>query len=107
MTAYRTTVLIISVIMLFALVPLAFFIFKYTAITSEHIGFLGGALSLLALLIAGWRLKVGLKGRMKRGLGRDVKDHELTSIAAWMEIPDQAARAAKEAEKYDFDNQGL
>ena len=104
MSAYRRTVLIISVIMIFALVPLALFIFNYTPITSEHIGLLGGALSLVLVLIAGWRLKIGLKGRMKRGLGRDVKDHELTSIAAWMEIPDQAARAAKEAEKYDFDN---
>ena len=104
MSAYRRTVLIISVIMIFALVPLALFIFKNTPITSEHIGLLGGALSLVLVLIAGWRLKIGLKGRMKRGLGRDVKDHELTSIAAWMEIPDQAARAAKEAEKYDFDN---
>ena len=34
-------------------------------------------------------------------MGRAVEDHELTSITAWMRIPDRAARASREAEKYD------
>ena len=58
----------------------------------------------LCLMMASWKLKKRLKKRMKRGLGRDVDDYELTSITTWMRIPDQAARAAKEAEHFDSDD---
>ena len=34
--------------------------------------------------------KVVLKGRMQRGLGRKVKDNELTSINAWMDATPKA-----------------
>ena len=107
MGTYRTMVLILILSLIFLSVPLALIILKHTAITSTHIEWiewLAVALALALVVITGWRLKRGLKVRMKRGLGREVKDSDLTSIAAWMEIPDQAARAAKEAEKYDFNN---
>jgi hypothetical protein len=47
------------------------------------------------LLISGfllWVRKMILKRRMERGLGRKVKDSELTSITGWMEAvpPDKA-----------------
>ena len=36
--------------------------------------------------------KVVRKSRLERGLGRAVKDHELTSLSAWMEAkPDDSS----------------
>jgi hypothetical protein len=42
----------------------------------------------VVLLISGfllWVRKIVLKRRMEKGLGRKVKDSELTSITEWME----------------------
>lgn len=61
------------------------------------------AVLILWLAVVSWRLKVRLRARMEQGLGRQVEDGELVSISSWMKIPDQAARAAKEADNYDFD----
>jgi hypothetical protein len=37
--------------------------------------------------------KVVMKNRLERGLGRQVKEHELTSLSAWMEAkPDDPYR---------------
>ena len=38
--------------------------------------------------------RVVMKSRLERGLGRQVKDHELTSLSAWMEAKpnDQSKR---------------
>jgi len=52
---------------------------------------------LLILLLAAfvvsfvlWVLKIGLKRRLSKGLGRKVSDRELTSITTWMEAtPDE------------------
>jgi hypothetical protein len=74
------------------------------SILSDNVVMVVGALFFVSLIVTGWRLKRGLKKRMERGLQRSVSDEELTSISAWMKIPDQAARAAREAEKYDFDD---
>jgi hypothetical protein len=46
---------------------------------------------LIAIIVGviGWLIKLGLKSRMQRGLGRKVEDRELTSIASWMDaLPD-------------------
>jgi hypothetical protein len=59
---------------------------------------------ILSLAVAGWRLKKRLKRRMGQGLGRDVDDIELVSIAQWMRIPDQAKEAAREADQFDFND---
>jgi hypothetical protein len=32
-----------------------------------------------------WLRKLTLKRRLREGLGREVSDHELTSLTAWME----------------------
>jgi hypothetical protein len=37
--------------------------------------------------IGAWVLKSQVKKYMERGLGREVKDDELTSISAWMKVP--------------------
>jgi SNF family Na+-dependent transporter len=60
-------------------------------------------LVITAAAIAGWQLKRAMKRRMERGLGREVEDSELTSIATWMKIPEEAKKAAKDADEYDFD----
>lgn len=39
--------------------------------------------------ISAWVLKVRLKRKMEQGLGRKVDDSELTSISAWMKVPDK------------------
>jgi hypothetical protein len=40
--------------------------------------------------IIGWVIKIRLKRRMERGLGREVQDRDLTSINTWMEaLPDE------------------
>lgn len=42
-----------------------------------------GVLVLIALL--SWVVKIIYRKRLERGLGRRVKDNELTSITAWMD----------------------
>ena len=37
--------------------------------------------------IGAWVLKRQVKKDMEHGLGREVKDDELTSISAWMKVP--------------------
>jgi hypothetical protein len=37
--------------------------------------------------ISSWLLKIKLKRKMEKGLGRTVDAGELTSIAAWMKVP--------------------
>ena len=53
---------------------------------------MGGVLRFAAIVIvtsiAAWVLKVRLKRRMEKGLGRKVDDSELTSISTWMKVPD-------------------
>jgi hypothetical protein len=83
--------------------PISIIVFGSISVLKDNAEDVAIVLLILSLTIAGWRLKRRLKERMERGLGREVDDVELTSITAWMRIPDQAARAGKEAEKYDFD----
>ena len=37
--------------------------------------------------VSSWLLKIKLKRKMEKGLGRTVHDGELTSITAWMKVP--------------------
>ena len=85
-------------------VPLALELFGDASAIIDNIGLAASLLLILSLSVAGWRLKRGLKKRMERGLGREVEDYELTSITTWMRIPEQAARAGREAEKYKFND---
>lgn len=50
--------------------------------------------------ISAWVLKMRLKRKMERGLGRKVDDSELTSISAWMKVPDKAQPYPEEKNKY-------
>ena len=84
-------------------VPVAIFDFFDISILADNVEIAVGVLLILSLSVTGWRLKRRLRERMQRGLGREVDDSELTSITAWMRIPDEAARAGREAEKDDFD----
>jgi len=99
----RTRTVLISLGVFVLGLPIAFFVFGDISVLTDNAVNVVGVLLILSVTVAGWRLKRRLKERMQRGLGREVDDIELTSITAWMRIPDQAARAAKEAEKYDFD----
>ena len=47
---------------------------------------IGLILIVIVTLIIGAIVKVITKGRMNRALGRDVGDHELTSLNSWMEV---------------------
>jgi membrane protein implicated in regulation of membrane protease activity len=85
-------------------VPLALALLSDISTVIDHIELVASLLLILSLSVAGWRLKKRLKKRMGRGLGREIEDYELTSITTWMRIPDQAARASREAEKYDFND---
>jgi hypothetical protein len=62
------------------------------------------AIVILLVSISTWRLKRAVRNRMQKGLQRPVADHELTSFATWMKIPEQAKKAARDAEKYDFND---
>jgi hypothetical protein len=44
-----------------------------------------------AILISfvGFLIKILKRGRMQRALGRDVADHELTSLNSWMEVSEK------------------
>jgi hypothetical protein len=85
-------------------VPLALVLTNDISTIIDNFTLVASGLLILSLTVTGRRLKRGLKKRMESGLGRAVEDYELTSITAWMRIPDQAARASREAEKYDFND---
>lgn len=97
----RTTLIWMCVVVVGS--PLALFVFRDIRFLIDNAPLAVSILLILSLTIAGWRLKRRLKERMERGLAREVDDSELTSISAWMRIPDEAARAGREAEEYDFD----
>lgn len=50
-----------------------------------------------ALLITfiGFLIKILKRGRMQRALGREVGDHELTSINSWMEVSEKEDKQRK------------
>lgn len=76
-------------------------VFGDIATLADNTALAASVLLILSLIVIGWRLKRRLKERMERRLGGEVQDSELTSITGWMRIPDEAARAGREAEKYD------
>jgi hypothetical protein len=82
--------------------PVAAFVFKDLPTLVDNAKLLAEGLLITSLAIGSWRLKKRLKRRMARGLGRDVDDIELVSITRWMQIPDEARRAARDAERHDF-----
>ena len=43
----------------------------------------------IVIAIIGYVIKVVTKGRMMNSLGREVGDHELTSLNSWMEVHDK------------------
>lgn len=52
--------------------------------------------SLIISGVASWMIKIMLKRRMKKGLGRNVEDRELTSINTWMgAIPDEKSSSSE------------
>ncbi len=50
-----------------------------------------------AILISfiGFLIKILKRGRMQRALGRDVRDHELTSLNSWMEVTEKEQNQRK------------
>lgn len=102
MTMRRRTMIVWFCVVLLG-VPFAIIVFGDISILTDNAAMLAGVLLISSLSVTSWKLKRRLKERMKHGLGREVDDVELTSITAWMRVPDEAARAAREAEKYDFD----
>jgi len=53
---------------------------------------IGFILFIIISIIIGFIIKVITKGRMNRALGRDVGDHELTSLNSWMEVHEKEER---------------
>jgi hypothetical protein len=47
---------------------------------------LGFLVIAIVIAVIGYIIKVITKGRMMNSLGRDVGDHELTSLNSWMEV---------------------
>ena len=99
----RTRKAIVWVIVVLLAIPIAIFVSGDPSIVIDNASLTAGLLLILSLIVTSWKLKRRLKKRMERGLGRNVDDSELTSISAWMRIPEQAAQAGREAEKYDLD----
>jgi hypothetical protein len=102
MITMRTRKLIIWLSLILLGVPITVGLLNDISLLIDNIKLLAAGLLILSLLITGWKLKRGLKRRMEQGLGREVQDDELTSIATWMKVPEQASKAAREAERYDF-----
>ena len=99
----RTRKAVVWVVTLLLVVPVAAFVFGDLSIVLDNAALVAGLLLILSLIVTSWKLKRRVKERMEQGLGRQVDDSELTSITEWMRIPDQAAQAGREAEKYDMD----
>ncbi len=47
---------------------------------------IGIILFIIVSIIVGFIIKTITKGQMNRALGRDVGDHELTSLNSWMDV---------------------
>lgn len=99
----RTRKIVIWATLIVVGVPLAVALVDDLSRVVDHVELFASVILILSLALAGWRMKKRLRTRMQRGLGREVQDYELLSIAAWMKIPDEAAEAAKEAERFDFE----
>ena len=41
----------------------------------------------VGVIVSSWLLKIKLRQKIEKGLGRKVVDGELTSITAWMRVP--------------------
>jgi hypothetical protein len=50
--------------------------------------------------ISAWVLKIRLKKKMERGLGRKVDESEMTSISSWMKVPAKDQPYPREKNKY-------
>lgn len=50
--------------------------------------------------VTAWILKVRLKKKMEKGLGRKVDEGELTSISSWMKVPAKDQPYPREKNKY-------
>ncbi len=46
----------------------------------------------VGFLVVGFIAKVLMKRRMRRALGRTVKDHELVSLNSWMQVSENEKR---------------
>ena len=102
MITMRTRKIIIWAGILLLGLPLLFFLLNDITVLLDYGEAIATGLLIMSLMIAGWRLKRRLKRRMAEGLGRKVADHELVSMTRWMEIPDQAGKASREADRFDF-----
>ena len=49
----------------------------------------------IVIAIIGFIVKIITKGRMMNSLGREVGDHELTSLNSWMEVHDKDEQRQK------------
>ena len=49
----------------------------------------------IIITFIGFLIKVLKRGRMQRALGREVGDHELTSINSWMEVSEKEDKQRK------------
>ena len=105
MIKMRTRKLIVwLIVILIALIggPVAGFMLIDLPDLVDYAKLLAAGLLITSLSIGSWKLKRRLKRRMVQGLGRDVDDIELLSITRWMQIPEEARRAARDADRYDF-----
>lgn len=66
----RTRAIIIWLCVVVVGLPIALFVFGDISILTDNATAVAGALLVLSLSIAGWRLKRRLKERMERGFGR-------------------------------------
>ena len=104
MLALRTRKLLCWLSILLLGIPLAHFLLRDISVLVDQAEYLASVLLILSLMAASWRLKKQLKRRMEQGLGRGVADSELVSIAQWMKIPEHARKAAREADRFDFND---
>ena len=49
----------------------------------------------LLITVIGFLIKILKRGSMQRALGREVGDHELTSINSWMEVSEKEDKQRK------------
>jgi hypothetical protein len=49
--------------------------------------------------ISSWIVKIKMKKRMERGLGRKVSDREITSINTWMNVPSEEQARKTESDR--------
>ena len=57
---------------------------------------IGMIITMVILAVSGYLYKKAMKGHLTKTLGREIEDHEITSLSTWLEATPEAEKSYKE-----------